>query len=145
MSFTPPFSKESGKSRMHPKEMQASKSSSRAQTHPWWKSKPSQRQWICLFDLFSVMGLSVSHPFHHAATNRNEVHKRTTLTQQFPVSLNEEGCERSEFTTSDDTNARILQPESSSGLNTEHSFLITIPCWSRIYFLKNPNFRAVCT
>lgn len=38
MPFTPLFGKDSGKSRMHPKQLQASKYSSGVQTCKWWES-----------------------------------------------------------------------------------------------------------
>lgn len=49
---------------------------------------------------FSVMTLFVPHPFHH---KHKQVHKRTSLAQHFPISLNDEPgrAQRSDFMISD--------------------------------------------
>lgn len=87
MPFTPFFIKDSGKSRMHPKELEASKDTSRVWTCKWWKSYfyttnfHTECRNTCISTLrkgemgictVSVRKLFISHPFHLAATNRSK-------------------------------------------------------------------------
>lgn len=92
MPFTPFLIKDSGKSKMHQKELQASHDISGEQTCKWWESYfytnnfHTESRKTCISILrkeemsictVSVRKLFISHPFHLAATNRSNCTRET--------------------------------------------------------------------